>query len=229
LSADDLRAKALDWLRNNQAYKPGSRFEREMADRINAELDQGHGIFLELGDGTMKSERTTFLSLREGSFHVFQLTPEQTRNYKIRDGGVATVGIDKEAEPRLEKPAFILSDPQIVDGDRLHCDQEFKGSVLYRRVGKAGKNPKNPAVRVVFFYGGHRHTRAFYIKEPLETNRGALNFKVGPIDSQNKHFAWPLVLYVELCTVADVRRLDSATIISNTTATMIQCVPADDK
>jgi hypothetical protein len=92
-SRDQLQA----WLQANLTLSPETGALDKMLSQFDSGVKQGKGFELTLGSGLVKSGKPALVAGRNGSFHVFELTPAQVKDrVDERSTNFGTTSVSKE-------------------------------------------------------------------------------------------------------------------------------------
>ncbi len=230
LGADDQPASARDqavaWLKANNRFGPDSQLVRDMTDQIDSQIDKVNNLSLTIGGGMTKADTPYQLNIWAGQFFAFELTDDQATalgvGNKSIDVSTGTKHLDRRLSPALVK----LQTPKIDGAPNLDGGAKVTGTVKFKA---ATKPTEQVAVRLSYMVGQSTSSSFQYFDNGLPED-DTIHFSFSPInkDNKDKPFAGPLVLFVDLVTVKEVNNDAQVTILSNTTAVLVD-VTNDNK
>jgi serine/threonine protein kinase len=179
-----LRRKAMDqaieWVRNNNKWKPDSDFANTTAARIDKAWPKANVVILTMGGGLLKSGTPTLMAAQPGGFFVMDLTPEQFRGTQLRQMGCSFITHSQAGAQRLQEPCVELSNFRLDAADNHPPKDRITGTVecLFPRV-----TGKEDHLRITHYRSdGRRITYLHYPKKSLPEGRVTVPFSANPIE-----------------------------------------------
>ncbi len=221
---DSARDQAVAWIKANNKFGPNSQLVRDMTDQIDSQIDKVNNLSLTFGGGLTKSDKACQLNIWAGQFFVFELTDDQAKQLGVGDKSVdfttGTKHLDKRKTPALVK----LQNPKLDGGANVDGGKPVAGKVKFKVTTKP---TEQLALRLSYAVGESTSSSFTYLDAGLPDD-DAISFSFSPINKDsNKAYAGPLVLFVDLVTVKNVDSDVQVTILSNTTAVLVDVGSGD--
>jgi hypothetical protein len=219
VTKDPARNKAVAWIRANNAFGPTHRIVADMSEVVDDALDDNDNLTLTFGSGLVKSGRATSLSLFGGDFFLFELSAAQAQRLGLEPKSTSAETYKRSGQ-RQEIVAK-LDGLKFDGGTGLDGGQRITGHVDVQRL-KA--TDEKFAVRITYRANGSTTMGFHYLEEPLPAAKGPVKFSFSAVNGKEdeKKFAGPMPVFVDLCTVKDNGGGDVEILVySNTVASVL--------
>jgi hypothetical protein len=218
LSREELRTRALDWLKTNANAAPDSKGFRGMTADISRPLDRDLAAIFMIGKDLVKSNRPTILTARCGAFHVFELTEAEARNWPAGDN-VLDVRVRGEKDRVRPVPAFELVEPRFDNANEFDADKGGLGSVVCRLTSPC---PGPFTLRITLFDDAAITLQMTVpLGESIRTTGDRLFFRLTSFNSPKRRLKGPVVLFLELCAADGPNGREDTIIVSNSVAVVV--------
>jgi len=190
---------------------------------VARQLTKGKGFELSIGGGLLKSGKPTLLTTRGGQLFVFEYTDAQVKACKLKDRSIIFKETIDHRGPIRATPDVELSDLRIDGADEIDPIKRVTGKVAYRVLGQSNGNL---ALRIVRCPGKKPQTGIIYLDgDTLSKKSGTLSFSIAEFADAGGVSAAAIPVFVEMIAMAEPRRPDKATVISNILVTIFTIAP----
>jgi len=218
------RAKAVAWLRANNAFGPKHRMVDQLAKALD-EVDGGKAFFLRLGTRLVKSRKPTLLAGRNGAFQAFEVAPELAGKWipELLTEFKTTSALDEVVEP---VPAVILDKLKFDKAFGLDGRSKLTGSVTYQKL-KALEGTLG--LRLTYMAGEYTHTRYHRFGQGLARDRGTLDFSFPPLHVKDNSLGGTVPVFVELCSFKSPDQRGKVVVLSNSVPALLYISDRGDR
>jgi hypothetical protein len=224
LAQTPLRQKAVEWIKTKAHYNPDDESFAKILSQIDKDIKDEKYFTVALGSDLVKSGKPQLVFGFAGELFVFELSGARAKKLGLGafDADYATAG-GKRLDKRKAKPAAKLEVPEIKNASRLNRNKKITGQVACETL-RPGK--RTYALRLSYQVGGS-WTHQFYPLNKLPSKKkGTFRFSFKPLATgkDDRTFAGPVALFLDLCTLKQKAGSTEIRIYSNTVGLLVDVV-----